>query len=292
MKPKVGGFISSPAKGGGGGGGGEWEVRPGGMLVQKRTVDSNQNPAIVPTIKIRVKYGSIYHEVTISSQASFGELKKILAGQTGLNPQDQKLIYKEKERDSKLFLDVAGVKNGSKLVLVEDELSKERRFIESRKTAKMEKASKDIAEIRFQIDNLAKQVAGVELDIHGGKKVTENVILNLIELLMTELIKLDAIDADGDVKLQRRMQVKRVQKYIENLDMLKLKNSGLGNNNSKVQLPTQHHHHHPYTVFTGEMHKQQRPIQNQIKDQKKKQRDYYNEKSPGPVVVTTKWETF
>lgn len=76
MKPKVGGFISSPAKGGGGGGG-EWEVRPGGMLVQKRTVDSNQNPAIVPTIKIRVKYGSIYHEVTISSQASFGTFPRI-----------------------------------------------------------------------------------------------------------------------------------------------------------------------------------------------------------------------
>lgn len=53
------------------------------------------------------------------------------------------------------------------------------------------------------------QVAGIELDIHGGKKVMENVILNLIELLMTQLIKLDSIDAEGDVKLQRRMQVKQ-----------------------------------------------------------------------------------
>lgn len=53
------------------------------------------------------------------------------------------------------------------------------------------------------------QVAGIESDIHGGKKVMENVILNLIELLMTQLIKLDSIDAEGDVKLQRRMQVKQ-----------------------------------------------------------------------------------
>lgn len=83
----------------------------------------------------------------------------MLAGPTGLNPQDQKLMYKEKERDSKAFLDVAGVKEGSKLVLIEDELSKERRFIESRKTAKMEKASKDIAAIRFEVDKLAKQVS-------------------------------------------------------------------------------------------------------------------------------------
>lgn len=81
MKPKVGGIISSPGTaakgcgGGGGGGGGEvgsWEVRPGGMLVQKRTIDSNQNSLTVPTIKVRVKYGSFYHEVKISSQASFG----------------------------------------------------------------------------------------------------------------------------------------------------------------------------------------------------------------------------
>lgn len=83
----------------------------------------------------------------------------MLAGPTGLNPQDQKLMYKEKERDSKAFLDVAGIKEGSKLVLIEDELSKERRFIESRKTAKMEKASKDIAAIRFEVDKLAKQVS-------------------------------------------------------------------------------------------------------------------------------------
>lgn len=32
-------------------------------------------------------------------------------------------------------------------------------------------------------------------------------MLMLIELLMNELLKLDAVMADGDVKLQRRMQV-------------------------------------------------------------------------------------
>lgn len=283
MKPKVGGIISSPmaAKGRGGGGEvGSWEVRPGGMLVQKRTIDSNQNSLVVPTIKVRVKYGSFYHEISISSQASFGELKKMLAGPTGLHPQDQKLMYKEKERDSKAFLDVAGVKEGSKLVLIEHELSRERRCLESRKTAKMEKASKDIAAIRFEVDKLAKQVAAIELDIHGGKKVMETVILNLIEVLMTELIKLDGIDAEGDVKLQRRMQVKRVQKYIENLDVLKLRNTALGNNNPRIGIIQQR-------IFTGEM--QRRPIQNQkIQQSRKNEAD----KSPGPVVVTTKWETF
>jgi len=35
----------------------------------------------------------------------------------------------------------------------------------------------------------------------------ETDLLNLIELLMNQLLKLDGIVADGDVKLQRKMQV-------------------------------------------------------------------------------------
>lgn len=35
----------------------------------------------------------------------------------------------------------------------------------------------------------------------------EKDVLNLIELLMTQLVKLDGVVADGDLKLQKRMQV-------------------------------------------------------------------------------------
>ncbi|OIT35005.1 hypothetical protein A4A49_59234, partial [Nicotiana attenuata] len=48
-----------------------WEMRPGGMLVQQRSSDSYQSSVTVPTIKIKVKYGSSYHEIKISSQATF-----------------------------------------------------------------------------------------------------------------------------------------------------------------------------------------------------------------------------
>ncbi|KAL0331318.1 UNVERIFIED_CONTAM: BAG family molecular chaperone regulator 1 [Sesamum angustifolium] len=273
MKSEGKGFSSPPAKAAAAGG---WEVRPGGMLVQRRSSDSNQNSGHVPNIKVRVKYGSSYHEVSISSQASFGELKKMLSGPTGLHTQDQKLIFKEKERDSKAFLDIVGVKDGSKIVLVEDELSRERRCLELRRNAVMEKASKEIAAIRFEVDKLAKQVASIELEINGGKKVVETVLLNLIELLMTQLIKLDGISADGDVKLQRRMQVKRVQKYIETLDVLKMRNSGLG----KVHLQQQHQ------IFTGPK------IYQKQQEQRKQVNNFTERVNPGPVVVTTKWETF
>ncbi|CAN6484964.1 unnamed protein product [Victoria cruziana] len=206
----------------------EWEMRPGGMLVQKRTSASDQAPA--PTIRVRVKYGSAHHEVHISSQATFGELKKLLASHTGLHPQDQKLFFKDKERDSKAFLDITGVKDKAKMVLVEDPQSLERRYLEMRKNAKMEKASKAIAEISLEVDKLAGQVSALESVTSRGRKVAEKDVLGLIELLMTQLIKLDGIMADGDVKMQRRMQVKRVQKYVETLDSIKLRNSTIATN--------------------------------------------------------------
>lgn len=56
----------------------EWEVRPGGMLVQKRDPDEEQNRIPPPTIRVRVKYRSIYHEIFISSQATFGNYNKVI----------------------------------------------------------------------------------------------------------------------------------------------------------------------------------------------------------------------
>lgn len=57
--------------------------------------------------------------------------------------------------------------------------------------------------------------------IAKGKRVAERDVLTLIELLMNELLKLDAVMADGDVKLQRRMQVfyfvKEIQYYLIDL---------------------------------------------------------------------------
>lgn len=63
-----------PAKGGVGGGGAvEWEIRPGGMLVQKRNPsDAALAPPPPLPIGVRVKHNSSILEVVISPQASFG----------------------------------------------------------------------------------------------------------------------------------------------------------------------------------------------------------------------------
>lgn len=55
----------------------EWEMRPGGMLVQKRSPDSESVVASaavsIPTIRVKVKYDSVYYEIYLSSQSTFGK---------------------------------------------------------------------------------------------------------------------------------------------------------------------------------------------------------------------------
>lgn len=87
-----------------------------------------------------------------------GELKKMLSGETGVHHQDMKILYKDKERDSNMFLDLSGVKDRSKLILKEDPISQEKRFLEMRKIAAKEKAVKAISDISFEVDRLAGKV--------------------------------------------------------------------------------------------------------------------------------------
>lgn len=50
-------------------------------------------------------------------------------------------------------------------------------------------------------------MSAFESIISKGAKVVEKDLVKVIELLMNQLLKLDGIVAEGDVKLQRKMQV-------------------------------------------------------------------------------------
>ncbi|VAI20039.1 unnamed protein product [Triticum turgidum subsp. durum] len=228
----------------------EWEVRPGGMLVQKRDPGSDAPAgAPVPTIRLKVKFNAVSHEIYISSQASFGDVKKMMSEKTGLHHEDQKVLYKGKEMDSKAFLDMSGVKDRSKLALLEDPDAQAKRLIEQRRADKAHRASKSVSRISLDVDKLATKVSALEAIVRKGGKVVEADVVALTEALMTELVKLDAIAADGEVKAQRRLQLngteslvvqeKRVQKYVETLDVIRAKNAaapkanGTGNGQAK-----------------------------------------------------------
>lgn len=275
----------------------EWELRPSGMLVQKRNPDSENCPP-PPTIRVRVKYRSVYHEINISSQATFGELKKMLSGPTGLHYQDQKLLYKNKERDNKTFLDIVGVKDKSKIVLTEDPISQEKRYLEMRKNAKVEKAAKTISDISLEVDRLARQVSALESVISKGGKVVEKDVINLTELLMNQLLQLDGIIAEGDIKVQRKNQVRKVQKCVETLDVLKIKNSMPTNNanhNPKDRSASAHQHQdymypNKKTSSPVQQHQERHSFGNSPIQSKQQEQSRHS--TSGSVVITTQWETF
>lgn len=59
----------------------------------------------------------------------------------------------------------------------------------------------------FRVSTTRVKVSALESIISRGGKVVETDLLGLVELLMNQLVKLDAIVADGDVKVQRKLQV-------------------------------------------------------------------------------------
>ncbi|KAK6932123.1 BAG domain [Dillenia turbinata] len=200
----------------------EWEMRPGGMLVQKRS-DARDN--LVTYYRLRVAYDAARYEISISSQATFGELKKLLAAETGLKPGEQRLIFRGKERENGDYLDMSGVKDRSEVILMEDPSSKEKRFIEMRRNAIIQSAHRAISDVSMEVDKMADQVSAIEKSIQSGNKVPEVQITTLIEMLMRQAVKLDSISAEGDASTQKLLQGKRVQKCVETLDVLKVSNA-------------------------------------------------------------------
>ncbi|XP_040871982.1 BAG family molecular chaperone regulator 1-like [Glycine max] len=100
------------------------------------------------------------------------------------------------------------VKDGSKLELLVDIESRERRILETLKIAKKEKTLKSLTEIKGEVDKLAKNVAALEAATSTGGVIAELDIQTLTENLMRTLIALDEIYGEGELKLQRRKQVR------------------------------------------------------------------------------------
>ncbi|CAO2167426.1 unnamed protein product [Urochloa humidicola] len=105
----------------------EWEVRPGGMLVQKRRTPE-EDAAAIEYILVRVSTGRQWHDISIDATATFGDLKVMLSLVTGLWPREQRLLYRGKERDDCDHLHMVGVQDKDKVLLLEDPAVKERKL--------------------------------------------------------------------------------------------------------------------------------------------------------------------
>lgn len=108
---------------------------------------------------------SVYYVCNAGSWGT-GELKKLLAAETGLQPAEQRLVFRGKERDDGEYLDTCGVKDRSKVSLVQDPISIERRLVEMRRNAKIQTVQRAVSGVAAEVDKLADQVIPSSIQCH------------------------------------------------------------------------------------------------------------------------------
>ncbi|XP_017612291.2 BAG family molecular chaperone regulator 4-like isoform X1 [Gossypium arboreum] len=175
----------------------DWEVRPGGMLVQLRDHrkeeeeddddhthhNHNHETAAASSGGPMINSDPAHSPAQLSAQSYFDNTA---SKEKMTNTKDNKVEeVKESEEISKAFAAVAGV--------------------------------------RKEVDKLSERVAALEVAVNSGTKVTDEEFVVPAELLMRELLKLDGIEAEGEARLQRKAEVRRIQKYHE--IQLKTRNS-------------------------------------------------------------------
>ncbi|XP_050381885.1 BAG family molecular chaperone regulator 4 [Argentina anserina] len=226
------------------------ELRPGGMCVPRRDFDEASASADRRSaITIHVTQGPAHHVINLPAHSTFGELKGLVSQKTGLEPEEQKLLFRGKEKEDEEHLDAAGVKDNSKVMLLQEPKRKERSVAEVNESnemssdvaevgeigamsPKMAKAFEEIAGVRAEVDSLADRVSALDVAVSGGAMVSDKEFVVSSELLMRQLLKLDGIRAEGEARMQRKAEVRRVQNLVDTVDALKVKNSNPINNNS------------------------------------------------------------
>jgi hypothetical protein len=118
-------------------------------------------------------------------------------------------------------------------------------------------------------------VSALEMIVNKGGRVVEADVVVLTEALMNELVKLDAVAAEGDVKAQRRIQEKRVQKHVEALDAIRAKGA---KNSSKAAARPNHLPPRPPPA-----HQQRRQFQPAAPT---------TATAPKPQTATASWDSF
>ncbi|KAI3501017.1 hypothetical protein L1887_36847 [Cichorium endivia] len=110
----------------------KWELRPGGMLVQRREVGGGSVTEGV--IIVRVTTVSQWHYISIQATSTFGELKGMLSSMTSLEAKEQRLLFKGKEREDGEHLHMVGVRHNDKILLLQDPAIQEKKLLGLNKT--------------------------------------------------------------------------------------------------------------------------------------------------------------
>jgi hypothetical protein len=88
-----------------------------------------------------------------------GDVKKLLVHKVGLEPEQQRLSFRGIDKDDKEKLHLEGVKDRSKILLMEHFASKEKKLEEKRQLDEMSKATEAITVVKAEVDKLCNRVS-------------------------------------------------------------------------------------------------------------------------------------
>lgn len=86
-----------------------------------------------------------------------GDLKSVIVQKIGLKPEMHKLLFRGKEKDDDEGLQPAGVKDNSKVLLVED-ISCTEKSPDYKETRVISRGSAAVAEVTEEVDKLSEKV--------------------------------------------------------------------------------------------------------------------------------------
>ncbi|CAA0827483.1 BAG family molecular chaperone regulator 4 [Striga hermonthica] len=176
----------------------------------------DQGPA---TINIKLSHGLNHYQVFVPFSSSFGYLKSFICQQIGLRPEKHKLLFRGSEKEDDEDLQTAGLTDYCEVLLMEAEA-----FEQASHEEVESKGKEAVSEVRKEVDKLAQQVSSLQALVDRRLKVEDKEIVYLTEMLMRQLLKLDGIEAEREGRVERKMEVRRVQNLVEILDALKLRN--------------------------------------------------------------------
>nr|CAD1837195.1 unnamed protein product [Ananas comosus var. bracteatus] len=99
------------------------------MLVQKREGRGVAGELITVRVSTTAGSSANCHDLTIGATSTFGEMKEALSMLTGLEPREQRLVFKGKEREDGDHLHMVGVRDGDKVLLLQDPAIKEKKLL-------------------------------------------------------------------------------------------------------------------------------------------------------------------
>ncbi|PWA91501.1 molecular chaperone regulator BAG-1, Ubiquitin-related domain protein [Artemisia annua] len=134
-------------------------------------------------IGVKVDTGSdSYLDLFINPNSTFAELKSVIAKETGLKPEEQKLLFRGKEMDDHEHLHMAGVKGNAKIILIEN-LPTQNEVLEN--VDKTEEVNEKVEEVKETIKEVSRGVEAVNKIREENNQFAEQVFFSSGLLLIT-----------------------------------------------------------------------------------------------------------